>query len=646
VLELEATPETLAIASGIAPFATIYRGERTIVIDKGSVLSGFMLSNNWPFLLNWAERRNPRLGSILVRKREAGDVAAYYAEGGAIIASRSMLATVIPRARELLVEMPSLSGQLQGGHLLLSLLEHPDIWKDLSISPSHAEIAELQEECRAILRSEMRSPAHEAEQRVPVHSDDPALVDRLGRLPFARVLAARIVEVQQAEKARNGPDRAFMVHLHGPWGSGKSSVLAFLRGALKAQEPSWTVIDFNAWQHHAHRPSWWSVVTEVRRQAALQADRATRLRLFAIWWRWRLRADLLPILISALFVGLAVFGLFSGTVNAEDSVKWVGAAIAAGGALYALSRTVVFGSTRAAKAYDELETNPYGPVVELFGRLVRAIGRPVAVCIDDLDRCDSASVTDLLEGIQTLLRDAPIIYVVAGDRKWICASFEKRYGDFSNHVGEPGRPLGYLFLDKVFQISTSIPRLSAGSRARFWNGLLGEAPIGASDAAIDSDAHARIARLNGQEELQREIDKAPAGSDRQAALRAAAAMQISGADARSANEHRFRSFAHLLERNPRAMKRLVNALGMNQALAFLEGRDVTPEVLARWTILELRWPVLADWLIESCTDMDSIKAPANGSIAQLLADREVVAVLGNGTDPGQLDVATLRALHA
>ena len=163
---------------------------------------------------------------------------------------------------------------------------------------------------------------------------------------------------------------------------------------------------------------------------------------------------------------------------------------------------------------------------------------------------------------------------------------------------------------------------------------------------IDPDARARIAALNGQEELQREIDKAPLGSDRQAALRAAAAMQISGADARSANEHRFRSFAHLLERNPRAMKRLVNALGMNQALAFLEGRAVTPETLARWTILELRWPVLADWLIESCTDLDVIEAPANGSIAQLLADRDVIAVLGSANDPGQLNVEMLRTLHA
>jgi hypothetical protein len=48
--------------------------------------------------------------------------------------------------------------------------------------------------------------------------------------------------------------------------------------------------------------------------------------------------------------------------------------------------------------------------------------------------------------------------VVAADRQWICASFEKEYEAFGKSIGEPGRPLGYLFLDKMFQVSVSVPQ--------------------------------------------------------------------------------------------------------------------------------------------------------------------------------------------
>jgi len=644
-LELDATiPATRLLAAHIGRHATISRAEREVIVDKMSIVAGFIMSDIASPIQRWARRQAPDAIALLDRAGRSNEPEEFYITGAELVASRTVRREILPMAAALRAEASSPHPASRIDFLLLALLEYDDIWTGLSARPTAAELAAIKAECRAAARAH-RIDDDRAEERVPIHSDDPAIADRLGRVPFAQVLAARFVEVRQAEKARPGPGRAFMVHLHGPWGSGKSSVLAFLRDALRKQPTPWTVIDFNAWQHQSHRPAWWSVVTEFRRQASEQTNSAIRLKLFAIWWLWRLRADLLPILISTAFIALAMFGLLSGRIGTEDSIKLVGTAIAAGGALYALSRTILFGSSRAAKAYDELDANPYAPVITLFSRLVRAIGGPVVVSIDDLDRCDSASVTDLLEGIQTLLRDAPVIYVVAGDRKWICASFEKRYCDFSSHVGDMGRPLGYLFLDKVFQISTSVPRLSASVRSRFWNGLLGDDAGALPTPSLEPEVRQRIASLNGQEELQKEIDRAPAGSTEQNALRAAAAMQIGSIAARKASEHRFRVFADLLERNPRAMKRLVNALAMNQALAFLEGREVVPEALARWTILELRWPILADWLIERSSDLEAIEAPTNGVIAQLLADREVAAVMGQPGNAGLLDAATLRALH-
>src|SRR6185503_6453552 len=143
-------------------------------------------------------------------------------------------------------------------------------------------------------------------------------------------------------------------------------------------------------------------------------------------------------------------------------------------------------SATAAQAYMDARSDPLGPITTLFEKLVEAIERPLVVFIDDLDRCDGSYVIALLEGIQTLFRSRPVTYVIAADRKWICSCFEKRYSDFAKTIGEPGRPLGYLFLDKVFQVSAAVPRLSSDVQRTYWQALLGAA-AGQTTQEADTD---------------------------------------------------------------------------------------------------------------------------------------------------------------
>ncbi len=592
---------------------------------------------NW--LSDWADhhRTQPAMHSI---GRTTETVLSSLAQGARLVISRSLLGQLLPSAVEVAVQTTGLT-TVSLRHLVFATLRPFDAWRSLGVEASEAQWAEVRRLCVAWAVSDLgRSDDHRVwrslippGERLITQSDDPALGDKLGRLPFAQVLAERIQEARVAELGRPGPNRAFMVHLHGPWGSGKSSILRFLCKEMEASEPPWVTVDFNAWQNQSLRPIWWSIINDIRRQALRQVGSKQRWRMRSIWWRWKTRADLLPGVIALALFAVA-FGL-----AAKDIFSIVTAAIAAGGGVYALSRTVVFGSTHAARAYGELKTDPYTPVIKLFCRLVEAIDRPLLVCVDDVDRCDSGTVVDLLEGIQTLLRDAPVTYVVAGDRKWICASFEKRYLDFHDKISTPGRPLGYLFLDKLFQVSTAVPRMSSSVRDQFWGGLLqtGDAPEPQPEDV--QGAERSVAGLTRHEDLQQRIDKAERPEQRQA-LRAAAALQITRSASLRASEHRFRGFAELLERNPRAMKRLVNALGMNQALAFLEGRDIAPEALARWTIIELRWPLLADWL-----SMNADASPECCPLKDLLEDADFQAVIGREGEDGRLDAATLRMMH-
>jgi hypothetical protein len=331
-------------------------------------------------------------------------------------------------------------------------------------------------------------------------------------------------------------------------------------------------------------------------------------------------------------------------------VSGVLALVTLGGLTWTTSRAFSFGSANAAEAFAQSSAEPFRRIVSLFERLVRAIGRPVAIFIDDLDRCDSAYVVDLIEGIQTLLRSAPVVYVVAGDRKWICSSFERRYADFSGEMGTPGRPLGFLFLDKVFQLSTSVPQLSDRNQKGFWTQLLQRdeaAPASGDREASKSSARQEMAGKARHEDIQRVINKSEPGTLQREMLQAEAAKRITSPEAVRAAEHRLQPLGHLLEANPRSMKRLVNAYGLNHARAFLEGRKVSVEALARWTIIELRWPLLADYLTRNWPEIAAgVLPPAAvpAEIRELMSDPDVRAVIGIDREKGRLTIRSLRPI--
>lgn len=503
---------------------------------------------------------------------------------------------------------------------------------------------------------------------VATHADEPALIDQLERGPFAAVLARNIIEARASGESKA---TAFIVHLHGPWGAGKSSVLNFLEAKLRAAKEPWLVVRFNAWRDQRRQPPWWSLITCIYAGARKNLDRRTSDRLWWRWFKWRVRADFMPWAVSAALVLVCVALLVLGvTSSIGPAVSAIGTALTLLGAGAVAVRSLALGSQRAAQTYAELKADPFQPMTTLFDRLIAEIERPVAVFIDDLDRCDSSYVVELLEGVQTLMRSAPVTYVVAADRKWICSSFEQKYAKFSPPIGEPGRPLGYLFLDKLFQVSAAVPQLAADVRTTYWQSLLKvsrqEAGSGAADAeaerkaveearrAADAKARAELAGLTTHEQLASAVERSVESEDPIAiqATRAEAAMIITSAAASAQAEHRLKDYAHLLEPNPRAMKRLVNAYGMHQATLFLAGRAASPDALARWTILELRWPLLADFLATRPNYVDRVRKPlADNELKQvptalreLFGDELVVEVVGEEAAEQRLNPDELRAI--
>ena len=539
--------------------------------------------------------------------------------------------------------------------------------EDALVAELREPLEELLTERGLALWEEREEPPSSPEESVPTHADNPATVDELGREGIARVLAARIRDMRRQERA------AFLVHLHAPWGMGKTSLLNFLKEELGPESGDpWIVVEFNAWRHQRIAPPWWWLMTAlyqqgVRELPAIDPARARKLRFRE--WRWRGLLGWLLLFLVVVAVGLLLW--LSGWVGdlwRSDAplttlmALLVGLATVAGalvtiwGAVRSAGNWFLTASPRTGRAYVHHSRDPMETVQEHFSDLVRWLHYPVIILIDDLDRCRGDYVVELLEGIQTLFRDQPVAYVVAADRDWLSDSYQAAYGDFVSANDEPGRPLGYLFLEKTFQLSVTLPPPSATVHAGFWGRLLrpGETVDRNELSTARQAADAAFAGLASEAAIRQELQANPGSTPaEQQARREAAAIQLASPVVAQEAQHALQPFAGLLDSNPRAMKRLVNAYGMARGIETLGGENLgggraAQQTTALWTILALRWPRLADYLAGHPDQVAAIgtAAPAGvpADLAPLFADGGVGAVVsgrGEGIDV-KLDEAAIR----
>src|SRR5215210_4086871 len=500
--------------------------------------------------------------------------------------------------------------------------------------------------------------------------DRPAQIDRLRRKHFAAGIAEMIDdERQRSARDNEGRAESFLVHLHGPWGSGKSTLLGFMKGDL--EEEGWIVVPFNAWQQERLEAPWWSLMTAVHRTARRAVARPRTawrfLRLLGMELWWRIRLGWMAYLLLPAVVGLLWYGAAQGwfdtskpgadwLTQAGDIAKPVGAVLSVVvvlfGAARGLSRSFAAGSARGADTFLRTSQDPMRTLTRRFERIVHAAGRPIAVFVDDLDRCQSAYVVEVLQGIQTLLIDAPVTYVVAADGRWLYDSYAKVYCDFVSVGQDPGRPLGHLFLEKTFQLAAALPSMPPDVREIFWRGLLH--PDARPDESPDGDL-ARQAREQvqgaGFDDVLDVVDQSQKlSAEEEWATREAASERLSDTDLQHEIEHRLMPFAHLLESNPRAMKRLLNAYRIELRRLIAEGRQIgsaamSPEQLALWTILSMRWPLLADHFAKSPEVLSGGRAAKTpDELRELWRTEDVQAVIRGDDVPARLTESAVRVL--
>lgn len=487
--------------------------------------------------------------------------------------------------------------------------------------------------------------------------DDPAKRDALQREGIALGVATQVRRMVVEE-----PGKSFLVHVDGPWGSGKTTLLGFLEKRLRTSDEEggpWVVATFDAWRQSKVGPPWLALTSCLR--SALARDRKPMARVWLRIREWARLAGAGQWVASALFIliagALAYFTWHNGWADATvaQTVLSVVTGIAALATLVwsllkGTTGLLIRSSARRARDFEESQRNPMDDIVRHFSWLLERAGKPVALFIDDLDRCSNEYVVELLDTLQTLIRPAPmladdrrpdsssdarpakpsLVFVVAADGRWIRQSYEEAHKIFLGAVSEPGRPLGYLFLEKLFQVTVDVPSLSPSLQKAFFADLLTapDPPARQAEVSDDEELSAEIARGSTEQTIVATFRKATPVQRMRLAGEAIAAMTREPVQRK--REHALQRFAPLLEPNARSMKRFLIGYNIARMIRTVEGSAIGIEPLAQWMVVRTRWPALADYLARHPDVIGSAGRSAEELIAKgipedvatMLADRD------------------------
>lgn len=446
--------------------------------------------------------------------------------------------------------------------------------------------------------------------------------DLLNRKEFASYLVGEINDLQD-RTIQGDEDKSSIFNIYGAWGSGKSTFVKMLKESLKESSKSnenlpqeWLTVDFNAWRNQHIKPVWWSLLDHVTTQLNNQESSFLKrqwLKLKELGWRVKAAygfwfvvpiAFLSFLLISGADLDLNKWELVGGVLTTAISI--LGFSV--------IAMQAIFSGAGVAKLFQTLNRDPYHYVIRHYKKTLNSHkNKSVFIFIDDLDRCSATYVVELLECLHTFFSAKQVFFMVAADRTWVSGCFEEIYDGKGGSASEVGRPRGYLFLEKIFQVSIGLPAITGAIKDRFVSGLLGEnekKPVMPFSSLRNETILNYLQEATTEDELSKKGQELT-GQGYSAEDVMDISTKISGSKAFSeSRQHRLTRFLPLMDANPRNIKLLINVYGIYINLFRMGGRvELTSEVLdqiALWSILNIRFPRLAEFIETDIYALDVI----------------------------------------
>lgn len=362
-------------------------------------------------------------------------------------------------------------------------------------------------------------------QALRVLADNPAVVDLLGLRPVARAVAD-IVCVNNGEPITVG--------LHGPWGSGKSSLLEQIRVELSDRDKT-LIVDLNPWEFDDQDDVKGTIIGSVLDALIKKADPDLKERLVGLMRR----------------------------------ISWSRAAKAV--AKGALTMSWDFNELADALTPREQDGHPTtlaGFRVEFEKVMADVPFDRVVLLIDDLDRCLPTAVLATLEAVKLFLAVPKMAFVVAADQEMVRDAI-------ASGLGETRRSALFArdYLDKIVQVPIGVPQPTQDDAECYVALLLAHRDVGTEIDLGVMAQHAESRRATGHPPYLGESGSAHITPT----LLNHARLIVTGLGVDEVV-------------NPRRLKRFVNALAVRHHTAEASGVALDSGVIAKLFMLEHRFP--------------------------------------------------------
>lgn len=257
--------------------------------------------------------------------------------------------------------------------------------------------------------------------------DRPAESDALGRAHFAKSLAKALLSVSAGD--------GLVVGIEGGWGSGKSTVIGFVKKELPQcgeEDSKPIVVDFNPWMVSNTGALVDALVTQIA--AAINVDPSSPEK--------------------AVKAGEKLLG-YVGLIKHLKYLKYIPGVAFAGHIaedVAAVAEGVADGVEKAQGALDNVKK--LLPTLDLAKRkaevveALRELGRPIVVIVDDVDRLPAEEIRIIVQSIKAVADFPRTTYLLAYDRDIVSAA-----------LGNGNAASGLSYLEKIVQVAYPIPPL-------------------------------------------------------------------------------------------------------------------------------------------------------------------------------------------
>lgn len=265
---------------------------------------------------------------------------------------------------------------------------------------------------------------------------------------------------------------------------------------------------------------------------------------------------------------------------------------------------------------------------------------PVYVFIDDLDRCETPKSAELMQGLNLMTEsDSRLIFVLGMDRDKVASAFAAKHKDIVKYLPSSsktheeneslrGLEYGHSFIEKFVQVPFRIPRPQTADIAHFVAAMTGTAaPTTGSVTAPVSQGSVGLTTPS------RSGSAEPTPSSKAASTSGAGHPSPQRLDAPLVDTplvaEMLKMVAPSMDYNPRRLKQFLNLL----RLALYVGREtdlfennaafeytITPEQLAKFTAISIRWPLFVMDLQQDSTLLERLHSMA---VSPLPAGEEV-----------------------